>query len=289
MNRSSKNPGVLYVIATPIGNAGDITARAAELLREVDALYAEDTRTCQPLLRAVGCNPPVLSLHEHNELERAAQVVQRVGGGESVGLISDAGTPLISDPGYRVVAACHDAGVPVVPVPGACALVAALSVSGLPTDHFSFEGFLSAKAGARLRRLEQVAQWPHTTVFYESPHRLQATLDDMVACFGGERPATLARELTKRFETVRRATLAELRRFVADDANQRRGEVVLVVQGAEPEVAREELALGVGELLSALAQELPPKRAAALVAKLGGGDKRELYQRLVRARDDGGT
>jgi len=282
MKRLSDKLGSLYVIATPIGNFSDISARAVELLRTVDGVYAEDTRTSQALFREVGCNPPVQSLHEHNEQERAKQVVERLAKGESLALISDAGTPLISDPGYRVVAACHDAEMPVVPVPGACAFVAALSVSGLPTDHFSFEGFLSAKSGTRQRRLEELASWPHTLVFYESPHRIEAALEDMVACIGAERPATMARELTKRFETVKRSTLAGLLAWVREDSNQRRGEFVLVVQGAPEQVSEESfVTLDVATLLSAVAAELPPKRAAALVAKLSGRDKRQLYNVLV--------
>ncbi|XP_076037925.1 ribosomal RNA small subunit methyltransferase I-like [Oratosquilla oratoria] len=231
MKRLSDIHGSLYVIATPIGNFSDLSARAAQLLKEVDGVYAEDTRTSQALFREIGCNPAVQSLHEHNELERAKQVVKRLQGGESLALISDAGTPLISDPGYRVVAACHDAGVPVVPVPGACALVAALSVSGLPTDHFCFEGFLPARSGPRQKRLTEIAKWPHTLVFYESPHRIEATLADMVLCFGADRPATMAREISKRFETIRRSTLAGLAEWVAEDSNQRRGEVVFSCAG----------------------------------------------------------
>ena len=281
MKRLSENQGSLYVIATPIGNFADLSARAAQLLKEVDGVYAEDTRTSQALFREIGCNPPAQSLHEHNELERAKQVVQRLQAGESLALISDAGTPLISDPGYRVVAACHDAGASVVPVPGPCAVVAALSVSGLPTDHFCFEGFLAAKSGPRQKRLQEISKWPHTLVFYESPHRIEACLADMVACLGADRPATMGRELTKRFETVKRSTLGELQSWVAEDANQRRGEVVLVVQGAPESPVEGALTIEVPELLAALAKELPPKRAAAIVAQLSGHDKRELYKSLV--------
>ena len=281
MKRLSENQGSLYVIATPIGNFADLSVRAAQLLKEVDGVYAEDTRTSQALFREIGCNPPAQSLHEHNELERAKQVVQRLQAGESLALISDAGTPLISDPGYRVVAACHDAGASVVPVPGPCAVVAALSVSGLPTDHFCFEGFLAAKSGSRQKRLQDISKWPHTLVFYESPHRIEACLADMVACLGADRPATMGRELTKRFETVKRSTLGELQAWVAEDANQRRGEVVLVVQGAPASPVEGALTIEVPELLSVLAKELPPKRAAAIVAQLSGHDKRELYKSLV--------
>ncbi len=284
MKRLSANTGSLYVIATPIGNFSDLTARAAQLLSEVDGVYAEDTRTSQALFREIGCSPAVQSLHEHNELERAGQVVKRLQAGESIALISDAGTPLISDPGYRVVAACHEANVPVVPVPGACAVVAALSVSGLPTDHFCFEGFLSARSGPRQKRLTEVAKWPHTLVFYESPHRIEASLADMVLCLGADRPATLARELTKRFETVRRATLGELAAWVAEDADQRRGEVVLVVQGATAAPIEGVLNIEVADLLAALAKELPPKRAAAVVAQFSGHDKKVLYQGLIAGR-----
>lgn len=276
--------GSFYIIATPIGNFSDLSARAARLLKEVDGVYAEDTRTSRELFREIGCNPPVQSLHEHNEQERAKEVVRRLKAGESLALISDAGTPLISDPGYRVVGACHDAGIAVVPVPGACAMVAALSVSGLPTDHFSFEGFLPARSGGRQKRLKEISKWPHTLVFYESPHRIEATLRDMVEQLGAERPATMARELTKPFETVRRATLGGLVEWVAEDPNQRRGEVVLVVQGAAPSPIEGALSLDAFELLTLLAEELPPRRAAALVAKLSGHDKRDLYKYLVSTK-----
>jgi len=281
MKRLSEIHGSLYVIATPIGNFSDLSQRAARLLKEVDGVYAEDTRTSQALFREIGCNPPAQSLHEHNELERAKQVVQRLQAGESLALISDAGTPLISDPGYRVVAACHDAGVPVVPVPGPCAVVAALSVSGLPTDHFCFEGFLAAKSGPRQKRLRDISKWPHTLVFYESPHRIEASLADMVECLGSDRPATMGRELTKRFETVKRSTLGELHAWVSEDSNQRRGEVVLVVQGAPESPAKGPITVEVSDLLEILAKELPPKRAAAIVAQLSGRDKRALYKSLV--------
>ncbi len=285
MKRLSEIHGSLYVIATPIGNFADLSARAVQLLKEVEGVYAEDTRTSQALFREIGCNPPVQSLHEHNELERAKQVVSRLQAGESLALISDAGTPLISDPGYRVVAACHDAGISVVPVPGACAVVAALSVSGLPTDHFCFEGFLPARSGPRQKRLDSIAKWPHTLVFYESPHRIEATLADLVLCLGADRPATIARELTKRFETVRRSTLGELAAWVAEDSNQRRGELVLVVQGAKEAPIEGALTLEVPDLLAVLAKELPPKRAAAIVAQLSGHDKRDLYKSLVSSKD----
>ncbi len=287
MKRFSANEASLYVIATPIGNFSDLTERAATLLAAVDGVYAEDTRTSQALFREIGCQPNVQSLHEHNEQERAKQVVARLQAGESLALISDAGTPLISDPGYRVVAACHAAGLAVVPVPGACALVAALSVSGLPTDHFCFEGFLAARTGPRQKRLLEIAEWPHTLVFYESPHRIEVTLEDMVACLGADRPATLARELTKRFETVRRATLGELAAWVAADADQRRGEVVLVVQGAPARPAEGALTIEVHDLLAALAKELPPKRAAAVAAQLSGHDKKKLYASLVSEKGRG--
>lgn len=284
MKRLSENQGALYVIATPIGNFSDLTVRAGKLLKTVDGVYAEDTRTSQALFKEIGCNPPVWSLHEHNEFERAIQVVERLRVGQSLALISDAGTPLISDPGYRVVAACHDAGISVVPVPGACALVAALSVSGLPTDHFSFEGFLPARSGPRQKRLDSVSSWPHTLVFYESPHRIESALTDMVDCFGGDRPATMARELTKKFETVHRSTIAGLLSLVMEDSNQRRGEIVLIVQGAPAEPVGDRVTVEVEDLMELLARELPPKKVVALVASLAGHDKRELYKRLVSGR-----
>ena len=269
----------LYVVATPIGNLGDMVPRAVEVLQSADLVAAEDTRHSAPLLKHFSIDTPMLAYHEHSDagaLERIAAVIE---GGGAVALISDAGTPLISDPGYRLVVEAHRRDWLLVPVPGASAIVAALSVAGLPTDRFRFEGFLPAKAGPRQKRLAALAREPLTLGFYEAPHRLVETLEDMAERFGGERLAVMARELTKTFETVLRAPLSELLERVHSDSNQSRGEIVLLVEGASEEEA--EFSVEAETLLLELAQELPPKRAAALVSKAFGLSKKMLYQYLV--------
>jgi 16S rRNA (cytidine1402-2'-O)-methyltransferase len=222
----------LYIVSTPIGNLGDITPRALEILQAVELIAAEDTRHSARLLQHFGINTPMWALHDHNERTQAERIVQRLEGGENIALISDAGTPLISDPGYHLVRRVREAGFRVVPIPGACALIAALSASGLPTDRFAFEGFLPAKQQARLQRLEAVAADPRTLMFYESPHRLLDSLEAMRQVFGGDRYLVLARELTKTFETIHGAPLDQLIDWVRADANQQRGEFVLLLQGA---------------------------------------------------------
>ena len=202
--------GVLYVVATPIGNMGDISARAREILAAVSVVAAEDTRHSSQFLRGLGLERPLLSLHEHNERARATELVERLRAGESVALISDAGTPLVSDPGYQLLRAALAAGIVVSPIPGACAVIAALSAAGLPSDRFCFEGFLPARAAARRRRLAELAADPRTFVIYEAPHRIAASLADIAAACGGTRRACIARELTKRFETFYRGSLDEL-------------------------------------------------------------------------------
>lgn len=272
--------GVLYVVATPIGNLDDLGARAAGILRAVDIVAAEDTRHSSRLLTHIGADPArLLSLHEHNETARTEFLLKALREGRSVALVSDAGTPLVSDPGYRLVAAMHDAGIRVSPVPGACAAIAALSAAGLPSDRFFFEGFLPSTSAARRARLQVLQGQAGTLVFYEAPHRLLETLADLRDVLGGERPATLARELTKTYETIRRAPLATLADFVAGDGNQQRGEVVLLVQGmaaGQPATSLDETAL-----LRALAGELSATRAAKVAAQLLGKPKRELYRRLL--------
>jgi 16S rRNA (cytidine1402-2'-O)-methyltransferase len=269
-------PSTLYVVATPIGHLDDLSPRARLVLGEVDAILCEDTRQSGVLLRHAGISRPLLAVHEHNEGERAAALVQRLREGQRLALISDAGTPLISDPGYRLVAAVRAAGCAVSPIPGPCALIAALSVAGLPTDRFGFEGFLPAKAGERRARLQAVASDPRTLVWYEAPHRIVETLAAAVEVLGGERRAVIGRELTKRFETVLDGTLAELLARVKSDADQQRGEIVLVVAGAPPldDAAR----IDEGRRLYALlATELPPSKAARIAAAYTGAPKRALY------------
>ena len=225
--------GTLYIVATPIGNVADFSERAIKVLQQVAVIAVEDTRHSGRLLQAHSINTPMLSCHEHNETERSEQLLKRVANGEDVALISDAGTPLVSDPGFHLVRMAHQRGCKVVPIPGPSAVIAALSCAGLPTDRFVFEGFLPAKQGARLARLQELQNDPRTLVFYEAPHRIEECLQDMVAVMGAERPATLARELTKTFETIIPATLGELHAKVQADENQRKGEFVLVVAGAQ--------------------------------------------------------
>ncbi|MCB1602179.1 MAG: 16S rRNA (cytidine(1402)-2'-O)-methyltransferase [Lysobacterales bacterium] len=269
-------PSTLYVVATPIGNLGDFSPRAREVLDAVDAILVEDTRQSGVLLRHAGIAKPMLAVHEHNEGERAQALVQRLREGQRLALICDAGTPLISDPGYRLVAAVRAAGFAVSPIPGACALIAALSVSGLPTDRFSFEGFLPAKAGERLTRLQAVAADSRTLIYYEAPHRIADTLAAAVQAFGADRRAVIGRELTKRFETVLDGSLADLQARVLADADQQRGEIVLIIAGAPAQDDAARIAEG-KRLYALLAEELPPSRAARIAAAYTGAPKRALY------------
>ena len=267
--------GTLHVVATPIGNLGDLSPRALETLKRVDAICAEDTRHTRQLLAHFGLERPLLALHEHNEGDAAAPLVARLLAGDSLALVSDAGTPLVSDPGFRLVRAARAAGVRVSPVPGPSALVAALSAAGLPSDRFVFEGFLPAKAKARREHLQALAAEPRTLIFYESSHRIEETLADMATAFGDDRPAVVARELTKLFETVLDGGLAELARCVREDANQRKGEFVVLVQGA-PEAADAKVAEG-RRLYARLCEHLPPSTAAKLAADLSGAPRKALY------------
>ena len=267
--------GALHVVATPIGNLGDLTARAREVLASVDAICAEDTRHTRQLLGALGIERPLLALHEHNEADVAWKLVERLKAGDSLALVSDAGTPLVSDPGYRLVREVRAAGLRVIPLPGPCAAIAALSVAGLPSDRFCFEGFLPAKGSGRRERLTALAREPRTLVFYESSHRIEECLADLVAIFGPEREAVLARELTKLFETVLGDTLAELAERVAADENQRKGEFVLVVRGCEDDG---EAKLIEGQRIYAKpAEHLKPSLAAKLAADLSGAPRKALY------------
>ncbi len=279
--------GSLYLVATPIGNLGDMTPRAIEVLNSVDVIAAEDTRHSAKLLQHFGIKTPCLAYHEHNERQLCDKLVQRILAGEQVALISDAGTPLVSDPGYHLVHAAREAGLSVVTVPGACALIAALAVSGLPSDRFVFEGFLPAKSVARRQRLQALSEDERTLIFYESTHRIEASLADMVEVFGGQRQAVIARELTKRFETVHSDRLSELQAWLAADSNQRKGEFVVLVQGAV-EVKSDEVAAEALRVLSILMHELPMKQAAALTAKITGQKKNELYRLGLSLSEKGG-
>jgi 16S rRNA (cytidine1402-2'-O)-methyltransferase len=280
--------GTLYVVATPIGNLGDVTARARETLGAVDVVAAEDTRHSGRLLASLGLERPLLSLHEHNEAARADELVAKLRAGQSVALVSDAGTPLVSDPGFRVVAAARAAGLRVVPIPGACAAIAALSVAGLPTDRFCFEGFLPAKGGPRRARLQLLSRETRTLVFYEAPHRIAETLADLASAFGAERTAVLGRELTKLHESVYADALGALAERARTDADMNRGEAVLVVAGA-PEVAADEDeagAIDVRALLGALLAELPVSRAVDVVVKATGRRRNRVYALALELRGD---
>lgn len=270
--------GVLYLVATPIGNMGDISARAREILAAAGVVAAEDTRHSGRLLRELGLERPLVSLHEHNEKARASELVQRLKAGESVALVSDAGTPLVSDPGFPLVRAAVEAGIAVVPVPGPCAAIAALSASGLPGERFCFEGFLPARAGARRQRLEELAGEPRTLVLYEAPHRIAACLADLAAALGASRRACVAREITKLHETFYRGSLGELAARAASDEDLARGEAVVVVEGAERQAGGGERLTG---SLAVLLRYLPPSAAAAAAAELTGARRNDAYARAL--------
>lgn len=270
--------GTLYVVATPIGNLEDISARALRILAQVQLIAAEDTRHSTRLLQHFGIRTPLAACHEHNEREEGGRFITRLLAGDDVALISDAGTPLISDPGYHLVRQARAAKIRVVPVPGACALIAALSAAGLPSDRFVFEGFLPAKKAARCARLEAVQYDSRTLIFYEAPHRLLESIADMRDVFGADRPAVLARELSKTFETIHDSPLQELYDWVAADANQQRGECVLLVAGYQEPVEAVAVTPEAQRVLILLMAELPPKRAAAIAAQITGARKNALYQ-----------
>lgn len=276
--------GVLYVVATPIGNLEDWTPRAIATLKSVKLVAAEDTRHSGRLLQHFDINTRLLALHDHNEAFRADALLERLQAGEDIALISDAGTPLISDPGYRLVAAVQAAGVRVVPVPGACAAIAALSAAGLASDRFAFEGFLPAKSAARCEKLRELAAEARTLIFYEAPHRILESLEDMVKVLGPERQLVLARELTKAFETIRSLPLGEMLAWVQSDENQQRGEIVLLLDRAPVHAGTEDWreADRVLGILSAL----PVKQAATLAAEITGLKKNGLYERALHLRED---
>jgi 16S rRNA (cytidine1402-2'-O)-methyltransferase len=272
--------GTLYVVATPIGHLGDISARAIEVLKQVDLIAAEDTRHSGRLLQHFAIQTPMLSLHEHNERNVAPGLIEQLQAGRSIALISDAGTPLISDPGFNLVRLARESGVRVVPIPGPSALICALSAAGLATDRFVFEGFLPSKSTARRNRLEQLAREPRTLVFYESSHRIFDCLADMAAVFGAARRAVLARELTKQFETIHQDELGALQQWVEADSNQQKGEIVVLVEGWS-QSDDDALNTEAERVLQILMEELPVKTAAKLAARLTGLNKRDLYERGV--------
>lgn len=273
--------GILYIVATPIGHLSDLSPRAGEVLAEVDLIAAEDTRVTRKLLQHLGVSTAMLSLHEHNEQQRIESLLLRLQSGDSVALVSDAGTPLISDPGYPLVRAVRQADIKVVPIPGACALIAALSASGLATDKFVFEGFLPGKSSGRRLKFEELKHETRTLIFYESPHRILACLDDLLTVMGANREVVIARELTKSYETIHSGTVAETKIWVEQDQNQQRGEIVLLVAGA-PAVKQEDQ--DHERILNLLMDELPLKQATALTAQICGAKRNELYQKALEIK-----
>ncbi len=273
----------LYCVATPIGHLGDITFRAVEVLRAVSVIYAEDTRVTRKLLTHLGVNQQLRSLHEHNERGRVAEISALITAGQAVALVSDAGTPLISDPGYQLVAALRTEGLRVVPVPGASAIIAALSAAGLPTHRFTFEGFLPAKSSLRRKALQALKQEPRTLVFYESSHRIVDFLADVLAILGAERELVIAREISKLYEQFYRGTVAQLLAQTQADSNMRRGEFVVLL-AADKNLAADVAQVGAvdtEQLLTVLTDELPVKQAAKIAARLTGLPKNELYRQAL--------
>lgn len=281
--------GRLYVVATPIGNLGDLGVRARETLQSCDLIAAEDTRRTGMLLNAFGIAKPMLSLHVHNEDARTAALMERLRAGASIALVSDAGTPAISDPGFELVRGCAAAGIEVISVPGPCALIAALSIAGLPTDRFCFEGFLPARRAARRARLDELALEPRTLVLYEAPHRIRETLEDCAARLGGTRRAAVAREMTKVHETVYRGALDELAARAAREPQLERGEIVLVIAGAAAQGAADSGPDGHGgaldRVLAPLLAELPLKQAAHLAARIAAVRDNEAYKRALELKE----
>lgn len=278
--------GVLYVVATPIGNLDDLSERALQILTKVDLIAAEDTRHTGRLLQHLGLSKQMMALHDHNERGRVEKILALLAEGGQVALVSDAGTPLISDPGYIVVREVRAAGFQVSPIPGACALVAALSVAGLPTDRFLFAGFLPAKRSGRRAALTGLEREAATLVFYESPHRIIDLMEDLVAVFGADRECVLGRELTKTFETFYSGGAESVLADLQGDPNGARGEFVVMVHGATPEPAGAGVSLDTDKLLGLLIKELPVKKAARIAAEVSGLGKNELYQRALELKGD---
>ncbi len=279
---ANRPSGRLYVVATPIGNLGDLSARAREVLASCALVAAEDTRHSGALLRHLGLSTPLVSLHEHNERQRAPELVERMRDGADIALVSDAGTPAISDPGFDLVCAAAAAGIELIAVPGPCAAIAALSIAALPTARFAFEGFLPPRGAARRRRLETLAAEERTLVFYESPHRVREMIEDCAAVLGSSRRATVARELTKLHEQAYRGTLAELLVRAGEDADFCRGEIVVVIAGAPPAAA--DVDQDLDRVLTELLAELPLAQASRLAARLTGARDNDAYRRALALR-----
>ncbi|WP_312585829.1 16S rRNA (cytidine(1402)-2'-O)-methyltransferase [Atlantibacter sp.] len=268
--------GQLYIVPTPIGNLGDITQRALSVLQSVDLVAAEDTRHTGLLLQHFAISARLFALHDHNEQQKAQTLLAKLQEGQNIALVSDAGTPLINDPGYHLVRTCRDAGIRVVPLPGPCAAIAALSAAGLPSDRFCYEGFLPAKSKARRDALKAIEQEPRTLIFYESTHRLLESLEDICTVLGESRYVVLAREITKTWESIHGAPIGELLAWVKEDENRRKGEMVLIVEGFD--FQDDALPADALRTLALLQAELPLKKAAALAAEIHGVKKNALYK-----------
>jgi 16S rRNA (cytidine1402-2'-O)-methyltransferase len=279
------NAGTLYVVATPIGNLEDMTPRAIRILSEVDLIAAEDTRHSGKLLKHFGIEAKTEALHEHNERSQVPRLIEILQAGKSIAFITDAGTPLVSDPGFHLVRSARQAGLTVIPVPGACAAIAALSAAGLPSDRFVFEGFPPAKSAARRAVFEKLREETRTLIFYESPHRILESLKEMTEIFGPGREAVLARELTKQFETVHNGTLTELSEWVNRDPHQQLGEFVILIHGV-PRAEREAVDEEAERVLRILLEELPVSQAAALAAKVTGLKKNRLYEYALNLKGE---
>lgn len=271
----------LFVVATPIGHLDDMTFRSIEVLKSVSVIAAEDTRQSAQLLKHYNISTPLTACHDHNESNKIDILIEKLKSGQNIALVSDAGTPLISDPGFKLVRAAQENGIRVIPVPGACAAIAALSAVGLPSDRFSFEGFLSSKQSQRLIQLEKLKHESQTMIIYEAPHRILDSVKDMADVFGADRPVGFAREITKTFETIKKMTLGELVTFIENDRNQQKGEIVLVIGGApdakDQDIEQEKL----DQLLNRLLQDLSVKAASQLAADLTGIKKKIAYQRAL--------
>ncbi|MEZ0584367.1 16S rRNA (cytidine(1402)-2'-O)-methyltransferase [Erwinia sp. STN24] len=281
--REEISASTLYIVPTPIGNLGDITQRALSVLASVDLIAAEDTRHTGLLLQHFAINARLFALHDHNEQQKAETLLAKLRDGQSIALVSDAGTPLINDPGYHLVRLCREAGVNVVPLPGACAAITALSAAGLPSDRFCYEGFLPAKSKGRCDTLRALEQESRTLIFYESTHRLLESLQDMVSVWGSERYIVLAREITKTWESIHGAPVGELLAWVKEDENRRKGEMVLIVEGYQ--AVEDALPPEALRTLALLQQELPLKKAAALTAEIHGVKKNALYKYALEQQE----
>ena len=277
MTTFNQTYGMLYIVATPIGNLGDMTYRAIDVLKNVDLIACEDTRTSAKLLNHFNISTPTTAYHEHNADTQTMRLIEQLKSGKHIAIISDAGTPLISDPGFRLVKVCHDNDIQAVPIVGACAVIGALSVAGLASDRFSFMGFLPAKQHGRLDTLKTYQNHRETLIFYEAPHRIVECLTDIVAVFGEQREITLCRELTKTFETIKKLPAIDLLHFVKNDSNQQKGEIVLVISGNNEKTTTTDY----DAWLTAIAKELPPKKASAIVADVLGIKKSVVYDRLL--------